>query len=217
MAVLITSGLLPVKGKLISDYSEGDIVKLNENGSPIEFYVAKHDYESGLNGEGRTLLVRKDGHSKGKWDSEPINAYVSSTIDVWLEETYKPLLDSDVLNAIDATTFYYTPGDMTYTVKTLSRSVFLLSVTELGLTATYGNTEGSTLPIASTLQTVYLDGTSSTQWTRTPYKNGDNQTYAVKGSYVGQYLAYENLCIRPCFTLPSTAVFNSKTNEFIKA
>lgn len=34
-------------------------VKLKENGTLVEFYVAKHDYESGLNGSGRTLIVRK--------------------------------------------------------------------------------------------------------------------------------------------------------------
>ena len=46
----------------LSEISEGEIIKLKENGSLVDFYVAKHNYESGLNGEGRTLLVRKDIH-----------------------------------------------------------------------------------------------------------------------------------------------------------
>lgn len=47
-------------GKPFSELTEGDIVKLKENGTLVDFYVAKHDYESGLNGAGRTLVVRKD-------------------------------------------------------------------------------------------------------------------------------------------------------------
>lgn len=46
-------------GTPLSDIPEGTLVKINESGSPVEFYVAKHDYETGLNGAGRTLLVRR--------------------------------------------------------------------------------------------------------------------------------------------------------------
>lgn len=30
----------------LSSMPEGSIVKINENGSPVDFYVAKHNYES---------------------------------------------------------------------------------------------------------------------------------------------------------------------------
>ena len=42
---------------LLKNKTPGNIVKINENNSPIEFYVAKHDYESELNGTGRTLSM----------------------------------------------------------------------------------------------------------------------------------------------------------------
>ena len=44
----------------LGNKSVGSIVKLKENGVLVDFYVAKHDYENGLNGMGRTLVVRKD-------------------------------------------------------------------------------------------------------------------------------------------------------------
>ena len=46
---------LPQTGIAIGNLDEGAIITLNEGASPVEFYVAKQDYESGLNGEGRTL------------------------------------------------------------------------------------------------------------------------------------------------------------------
>lgn len=38
----------------LGNKSTGSIIKLKENGTLVDFYVAKHDYESGLNGAGRT-------------------------------------------------------------------------------------------------------------------------------------------------------------------
>lgn len=51
----------------------GSIVKLKENGIPVTFYVACHNYESGLNGVGRTLVVRKEGCAARKWHSSLVN------------------------------------------------------------------------------------------------------------------------------------------------
>ena len=53
--VFFTRRVLPVVGTSIVNLDEGAIITLNENASPVEFYVAKQDYESGLNGAGRTL------------------------------------------------------------------------------------------------------------------------------------------------------------------
>lgn len=53
--VFFTRRFLPVVGTSIGNLDEGAIITLNENGNPVEFYVAKHDYEAGLNGAGRTL------------------------------------------------------------------------------------------------------------------------------------------------------------------
>ena len=156
-------------GMPLSDYEEGDLIKLNESGSPVEFYVAKHDYESGLNGAGRTLVVRKDCYDNRAWDSGNVNAYASSDLDTWFNGTYKALLDPAIQTAIGATKFYYTPGNGNNTVGTLERAIFALSATELGRSASWFNVEGSALPIASTLQVAHLNGSPNTQWARPPY------------------------------------------------
>ena len=56
-------------GTPLASYAEGDIVMINEDGAPVEFYVAKHDYESSLNGAGRTLVVHKDAYDDRVWDN----------------------------------------------------------------------------------------------------------------------------------------------------
>lgn len=53
--VFFTRRFLPVVGTSIGNLDEGAIITLNESASPVEFYVSKQDYESGLNGAGRTL------------------------------------------------------------------------------------------------------------------------------------------------------------------
>lgn len=202
----------PISGILLSDIAEGSIVKLNENGSPVEFYVACHNYESSLNGEGRTLLVRKDCYDNRAWNSSNVNAYASSAIDSWLNGDYKALLDADVQTAVGTTKFYYTPGNGSTSVTTLTRAIFLLSFTELGKTISYDNTEGSALPIASTLQIAYRNGSAVVQWTRSPYTNDTNYAYYLstvgKVNYGGCTNPYGS---RPAFTLPSNAVFDETT------
>lgn len=84
----------------LGNKSTGSIIKLKENGTLVDFYVAKHDYESSLNGAGRTLVVRKDVYDQRQWHSSNVNAYASSTIDSWLNSTYKNLLDADIRSLI---------------------------------------------------------------------------------------------------------------------
>lgn len=196
--------------RTLGSVAVGEIVKLNENGVPTEFYVAKHDYESGLNGAGRTLLVRADTYPQGGyWNISGANTYAGSTIDAWFNETYKALLDSWVQTAIDATTFYYTPGNGTYTVATLTRAVFAVSVKELGLSASYANSEGTVLPIAYTLRN------SETSWTRTVYKDGSASAYMINssGNVQGNSVTGTSL-YRPSFTLPSTLYVDDNGSVF---
>lgn len=80
----------------LSSKSEGSIVKIKENGVLVDFYVAKHNYESGLNGSGRTLVVRKDCYDNRQWHTTPVNAYATSAIDAWLNSDYKNMLDPEI-------------------------------------------------------------------------------------------------------------------------
>lgn len=210
-----TSAVGP-SGTPLSDYEEGSLIKLNESGSPVEFYVAKHDYESGLNGSGRTLVVRKDCYANRVWDSGNVNAYASSDLNRWFNSTYKNMLDADIRSLIGTTKIRYTPGRYNMTVITLERAIFALSATELGKSHTYANTEGSALPIASTLQIAYQGGSATTQWTRSPSTAGTDRAWRlVSNGGFGNLHCNDSQGSRPCFTLPSTILINPDTNEVV--
>ena len=189
----------------LGNKSVGSIVKLKENGVLVDFYVAKHDYENGLNGSGRTLVVRKDCYDTRQWHTSNVNAYATSAIDTWLNSTYKNLLDADIRGVIGTTKIKYTPGNGNTTVGTLERAIFLLSVTELGRSTSYANTEGTALSIASSLQIAYLNGSAVVQWTRSPYANDASRAYCLNtNGNVVNYNCYSTYGSRPAFTLPST-------------
>lgn len=189
----------------LGNKSVGSIVKLKENGVLVDFYVAKHDYENGLNGSGRTLVVRRDCYDTRQWHTSNVNAYATSAIDTWLNSTYKNLLDADIRGVIGTTKIKYTPGNGNTAVGTLERAIFLLSVTELGRSASYANTEGTALSIASSLQIAYLNGSAVVQWTRSP---GTNGTYFACYLNLNGNVDYRSCNYtfgsRPAFTLPST-------------
>lgn len=215
LAHKVAEATTPVTGLLLKNIAEGSLVKLNENGSPVEFYVAKHDYEPSLNGNGRTLLVRKNLHSKRNWDDTD-SRYSTSSIDAFLNGTYKAVLDTNVQTAIGTTTIYsVTIGGTGGQLSTLERAVFIPSVVELGGS---GGGEGSALPIKDTLREgVAVDGTTSntTWWTRTPYADDDEKVAYVSASGSMAYLPTTSLRgVRPCFTLPSSSVFNEETLLF---
>lgn len=198
----------------LSQYSVGSVVKIKENGTPVEFYVAKHNYESGWNGSGRTLLVRKYLHSTRAWNSSGINALSGSSIDTWLNGTYKNTLDASVQAAIGTTTFIYTPGNGVSNTSTLSRAVFLLSGTEIGCDGGAMNVEGSILPISSTLMIASLNGTNKTQWTRSAESRGNYRVWTMneRGNTNIAYSDNTLHAARPCFTLPADTPVNESTN-----
>lgn len=205
-------------GTSLEELPEGSIIYINENGSPAEFYVAKHNYESSLNEAGRTLVVRKDCYDERQWHNSNVNAWASCTMRSWLNSTYKALLAADIQEAMGTTTYRYTPGNGNNTVTTRSDAVFLLSLTELGYLRTYANVEGSTLPIADTLKDVYLNGSAIAQWTRSPCTDTTSKSWRVLDDgymYTYSSLSYVFSGSRPAFTLPSTTKFNSDTHVII--
>lgn len=201
--------------KALSSITPGNIVKLNESGSPVEFYVATHNYEKALNGN-RTLLVRKDCTATGVWHSLANNAYANSTINMQLNKMYKKNLDSGAQSAIGTTSFYYTASGSTASTSVLSRSVFLLSATELGGTDEMLNTEGTRLLLYRMLQVAFLNGNAVPQWTRSPTRGGNSNVYRFWSTGVlGNAVATTKFGIRPCFTLPGTILVDANNNVIV--
>ena len=203
----------PVAGTPLSQLTEGTIIKINENGTPVEFYLAKHSYEPDLNGAGRELLVRKDCYDQRQWDRNGKNAYASSSIDNWFNSTYKNMLGAGIQSLIGTTKIRYTPGNGYWNVSTLERVIFALSFTELGGFSFEANTEGSTLPVSSTLKIAYHDGSPTAQWTRSPYTRDTSRVYQLSSKgYEDSNNASSLGWSRPCFTLPNTARVDADLN-----
>lgn len=199
----------------LGNKSTGSIIKLKENGTLVDFYVAKHDYESSLNGSGRTLVVRKDTYDDRVWDNGNVNAYASSDLDSWFNSTYKNMLDANIRSLIGTTKIRYTPGNGNNTVGTLERAIFALSLTELGQSHTYANTEGSALPIASTLRIAYHNGSATTQWTRSPYTGGTSFAWWLSsGGNIVNVSCFGSYGSRPAFTLPSSLYVSDDGSVF---
>lgn len=184
---------------LLGDMELGTLVKLNENGTPAEFYVACHNYEAGLNGNGRTLVVRKDCYDQRVFSLKKAS-YSTSSLDAFLVGTYFNLLDAGVREMVGTTKFY------SESAPTLERSVFQLSATEL-TGADKVPKEGSILPIASSLSVAHHNGSPSSQWTRTPFTSFPGFAYClgVKGNISA--VGFNNLYgSRPAFTLPASTL-----------
>lgn len=198
----------------LGNKATGSIIKLKENGTLVDFYVACHNYEQSLNGAGRTLVVRKDCYDTRAWHSSNVNAWASCSMRSWLNSTYKALLDADIQEAMGTTTYRYTPGNGSWSVGTRSDAVFLLSATELGKSESWFNVEGSALPIASTLQVAYRNGSATTQWTRSP-RTGDTSSaiYLYSDGY-GYYGCTGTYGSRPAFTLPSSLYVSDDGSVF---
>lgn len=201
---------------LLSTKVAGSIIKIKESGSPVEFIVCKHDYESELNGSGRTLVVRKDCYDNRQWHSSNVNAYATSDIDAWFNSTYKNLLDADIRGAIGTTKFKYTPGNGNNIVSTLERAIFSLSATELNKSESWFNVEGTALEIASSLKIAYMNGSAVVQWTRSPFRNSRDYACHLNsdGTVDANYCA-SSYGSRPAFTLPSNALVDDSGNVVI--
>lgn len=211
-------------GILLRDIAEGSLINIYENGVSTPFFVIKHDYESGLNGAGRTLVVRRDSYDDRQWHSSSRNSYHNSSIDSWLNSTYKNLFSSAIQTAMGTTKFYNMVGNGSSSISTYSKSVFLVSLKELGLTHhSYSNEDGSTtLPAGVNLHVVARNGQLSTQWTRTPIITGSGSTssafYVRSPSYVGEVGlggVTSSYGSRPCFTLPDDCLLD-RTSLLIK-
>ena len=203
---------VPVAGTPIGELAEGTLITIQENGAPVEFYVADHDYQSNLNGNGRTLMVRKDAYIQMDWNSSKMVDFASSNIFSYLNSSYASLLSANVRQMIGSTIFPYSAG-VTPVVSDMEGAIFLLSLTEFGLTSDVGNVEGSAIPIGSRLRICMINGTAISQWTRSPETHGsevnipDIQIVNQLGSAsLAAPKGNPHIGARPIFTLPSTAL-----------
>lgn len=231
----------------------GTTLYIKESNQRTAFVLAKHDYEEASskwptfpgNGKGLSLLARSSKTVLSHvWNTESgpypytylTNIYSGSTIDKWLNGEYFRTLDSNISSKIKNTNIRVSPGPQTYKddddnshttdgseVTWISRKVFLLSATELGMSSSISGItkEGTAFPNSSEM--LYnIIGSSNYVWTRsrcfdaTPFaypesfkynnsavvspskSNNSYYTYTTIGNVSKKYP------VIPAFTLPAT-------------
>ena len=195
--------------------ANGSVVTVNENGSPVNFYVATHDYESERNGSGGVLLVREAIPELRVWDAGNSNVFSGSDLLSWMKNVYKQTIDENIQNLIKNTYLRVTAGSGTESrpLAWAQTKIFPLSLTEYGLSNAYANIEGAALPIADTLRIANYNGSPTTHWTRTPVINTDTDVFALNPSG-GFNLIDSNLSsgARPAFVLPGNAIVDENNH-----
>lgn len=201
----------------IKDLVIGDgYVYLMENDTKVKFYVLAHNYESGLNGNGRTMFCRESPAETDKGtgiSSSYINKF-TSVVQKWISTTkYK---------------YQYITWSGSYSEVLIgSANFFLLSAIELNMTKKYDTqklADGSALSAAARTRVGYIRTASNTPfWTRSQdpsssgyhKEDGDNvydydYYYTVTGAS-GSSISFSKLDKTkyssgklPCFTLPET-------------
>lgn len=230
----------------------GTTLYIKESNQRTAFVLAKHDYEEASskwptfpgNGKGLSLLARSSktvlshvwSTESASYDSRFTNIYSGSTIDKWLNGEYFRTLDSSISSKIKNTNIRVSPGPQTYkdddgnshttdgsAVTWISRKVFLLSATELGMSSNVSGItkEGTALPNCSEM--LYnIIGSSDYVWTRsrcfdaTPFAYPEffkynNSAVVSPSKSNNSYYTYTAISdvtkkypVLPAFTLPAT-------------
>jgi hypothetical protein len=230
----------------------GTTLYIKESNQRTAFVLAKHDYEEASskwptfpgNGKGLSLLARSSktvlshvwSTESASYDSRFTNIYSGSTIDKWLNGEYFRTLDSSISSKIKNTNIRVSPGPQTYkdddgnshttdgsAVTWISRKVFLLSATELGMSSNVSGItkEGTALPNCSEM--LYnIIGSSNYAWTRsrcfdaTPFAYPEffkynNSAVVSPSKSNNSYYTYTTISdvtkkypVLPAFTLPAT-------------
>lgn len=166
----------------IKDLAIGDgYVYLMEGGTKVKFYVLAHNYESELNGNGRTMFCRESPATSGTHTTNKRNNYRvnDNNEDTWYKNTYASKFSDKVRNLIGTTKYvgcytYYLDGggiqqsETRFDSETYESSFFPISAAELGES---GISDGSALSYAAisrvaNIRTSYESGI----WTRSPTK-----------------------------------------------
>ena len=230
----------------------GTTLYIKESNQRTAFVLAKHDYEEASskwptfpgNGKGLSLLARSSktvlshvwNTESASYNSRFTNIYSGSTIDKWLNGEYFRTLDSSISSKIKNTNLRVSPGPQTYKdddgnshttdgseVAWISRKVFLLSATELGMSSSVSGItkEGTALPNCSEML-FNIIGSSNYAWTRsrcfdaTPFSYPEsfkynNSAVVSPSKSNNSYYTYTTISdvkkkypVLPAFTLPAT-------------
>lgn len=218
-------------GTAISTLEVGTLVKVNENGAPVEYMIVQQGnpdasmYDASCDG---CWLLRKDIAENRKWDSTN-NDYQNSDIHAYLNGDWTSRYEAGILSQIKQVKIPYvngtgSGGSVASGANGLSCKIFLLSGYEVGLSTSdnpYFPRDGAKLSYfssgtssaANNKRIANYNGSATHWWLRSPYTS---DTYGVWGVYSsGSYRSwgYGSTCgFRPALILPSTALVDDNLN-----
>lgn len=220
----------PMAGTPVSSLAVGTLIKINENGAPIEYMIVNQGlpssmYDASCDG---CWVLRKDIAENRKWDSSN-NDYKSSDIQAYLNGSWVSRYSAGVLSQIKQVKIPYvngtgSGGSVASGANGLSCKIFLLSGYELGWTTSdnsYFPRDGAKLSYfssgtsssANNKRIANYNGSATHWWLRSPSTSDTVNVWSVSSDGNCGVWSYSNTGgVRPALILPSTALVDQNLN-----
>lgn len=200
----------------------GSIVKINVNGKAKDFIIVHQGipdagiYDASCDG---TWVLMKDIYTTSIFNNRNVgDSYKNSVIDSYLNNTFLPLLDTDIRAVIKQVKIpYQNVSGHAESIATgangLSTKVFLLSGYEVGWTTNdeshfpkdgakldyFGKSSGG-----NSKRIAYKDGSAAAWWLRSPENRYGLIWTVISSGSSGDWDFYTTCGVRPALILPST-------------
>lgn len=220
----------PIAGTPLSQLAVGTLVKIRENGSPVEYMVVHQGlpssmYDASCDG---CWVLRKDIAENREWDSSN-NDYKNSDIHAYLNGSWTSRYSAGVLSQIKQVKIPYqngtgSGGSVASGANGLSCKIFLLSGYELGWTTndnSYFPRDGAKLSYfssgssssANNKRIANYNGSATGWWLRSPSTSDTNDVWSVySGGDCDDWGCNDTYGVRPALVLPSTALVDQDLN-----
>ena len=220
----------PIAGTPLGELAVGTLIKIQENGAPVEYMVVNQGlpssmYDASCDG---CWVLRKDIAENRAWDSSD-NNYKNSDIQAYLNGNWTSRYEAGILSQIKQVKIPYqngtgSGGSVASGANGLSCKIFLLSGCELGLTSTDISSfprDGAKLSYfssgassaANNKRIANYNGSATSWWLRSPdTDNASRVWYIYSDGSCGHFYDYETYGVRPALVLPSTALVDQDLN-----
>ena len=217
-------------GTQISTLEVGTLVKINENGAPIEYMIVNQGlpssmYDTSCDG---CWVLRKDIAENRAWDSSN-NDYKNSDIQAYLNGNWTSRYEAGILSQIKEVKIPYvngtgSGGSVASGANGLSCKIFLLSGYEVGFSTSdnsYLPRDGAKLSYfssgtgsaANNKRIAKYNGSATSWWLRSPVAHDAYFVWYVFSSGGCDYWGYDNTDgVRPTLILPSSALVDDELN-----
>lgn len=220
----------PMAGTPLSELAEGTLIKILENGAPVEYLIVNQGlpssmYDASCDG---CWVLRKDIAEERPWDSLD-NDYKNSDIQAYLNSAWTSRYSAGVLSQIKQVKIPYqngtgSGGSVASGANGLSCKIFLLSGYEVGFSTSdnsYFPCDGAKLSyfssgtgsVANNKRIAKYNGSATFWWLRSPNTNNTGDVWRVASSGNDNDWDHDRTSgVRPALVLPSTALVDQNLN-----